>query len=79
MGLLAPGLLKAGDVPHLAAAIAPRRLVVAGGLDAAGKALDQKGLEKAYALTTKTYVLLKAGKALTLKAEAKAADVVAAL
>ena len=50
-----------------------------GGTDAAGKALDQKGLDKAFAFTTKTYGVLKAGKALTLKAEAKAADVVAAL
>src|SRR5262249_667494 len=37
MGLLAPGLLRAGDVPHLAALTAPRRLVVAGGRSAEGK------------------------------------------
>src|SRR5262249_42937070 len=29
MGLLAPGLFKVGDVPHLAAMSAPRRLIVA--------------------------------------------------
>ena len=75
MGLLAPGLLKAGDVPHLTALLAPRTVVVAGGLDAAGKALEQKGLDAAFAFTTKTYELLKTGKSLTLKAAAKASEV----
>lgn len=76
MGLLAPGLLKAGDVPHLAALLAGTPLVVAGGLDAAGKSLDQKGLDKAFAFTSKAYALLKADRSLTLKAEAKASEVV---
>jgi len=30
--VLAPGILKVGDIPHLAALIAPRRLVIAGGV-----------------------------------------------
>jgi dienelactone hydrolase len=77
IGLLAPGLLKAGDIPHLAALAAPRTLVIAGGIDSAGKALDQKGLEKAYSFTSKVYSVLKKGDALTLKSEIKA-DAVAA-
>src|SRR5207302_6375165 len=32
MGLLAPGILNVGDIPHLAALVSPRRLIVADGV-----------------------------------------------
>jgi pimeloyl-ACP methyl ester carboxylesterase len=68
MGLLAPGVLRAGDVPHLAALAAPRKLVLAGGLSAAGKALDAKGVAEAFAFTRRAYRLAKAAAALEVGA-----------
>jgi hypothetical protein len=79
MGLLAPGLLKAGDVPHLAALAAPGKLIVAGGSGADGKALEQKPLEAAYAFTRRVYGLMKASDNLVVKAPMKPAEVVAKL
>lgn len=73
MGLLAPGLLRVGDVPHLAALVAPGRLLVAGGVAPEGKALDEKALTKALAFTRKVYGLEKADRALKVQAAAKGA------
>jgi dienelactone hydrolase len=74
MGLLAPGILRSGDVPHLAALVAPRKLVIAGGFSSAGKKLDAKGLESAFAFTRKVYGLLKADSALVVRAALPAGD-----
>jgi hypothetical protein len=79
MGLLAPGLFEAGDVPHLAALLAPRRLTVAGGLSSEGKALEQKPLEQAFAFTHKVYGLLKADTALLIQAQMKPEEIAARL
>jgi hypothetical protein len=76
---LAPGLLSAGDVAHQAALVAPRNLIVAGGTDPQGKALDEKGQTAALAFTTKAYGLAKAKGSLVLKAEMEAAKVVEGL
>jgi dienelactone hydrolase len=76
MGLLVPGILRVGDIPHLAALLAPRKLIVAGGVSAEGKKLDEKGLAGAFAFSRKIYALMKAEMALHLRAEAKAAEVV---
>jgi dienelactone hydrolase len=76
MGLLAPGILKVGDIPHLAALAAPRRLVVAGGITAEGKKLDNAGLQKSLAFTRKAYGLLKAEKMLKVSDTMKPAEVV---
>ncbi|MFO0880496.1 MAG: alpha/beta hydrolase [Gemmataceae bacterium] len=72
MGLLVPGILRAGDVPHLAAAIAPRRLIIAGGFGPSGAALDLPGLEKAYAFSQRIYHLLGLKESLQLRASAGA-------
>jgi hypothetical protein len=43
LGVMAPGILREiGDVPHLAALCAPRRVVIAGGVWGNGKALADK-------------------------------------
>ena len=55
MGLLAPGLLSAGDVPHLAALLGPRPLAVCGGVAATGKPLLGDELQQAFAFTRKVY------------------------
>lgn len=63
MGLLAPGLFRAGDVPHLAALVAPRPLQVVGGRAVNGDKLNADGLKSAYAFTTTVYDVLKADRA----------------
>jgi dienelactone hydrolase len=68
MGLLAPGLLRAGDVPHLAALAAPRKLLIAGGASAGGKKLEEKALQAVFAFTRKVYRLAKAEERLTVRA-----------
>jgi pimeloyl-ACP methyl ester carboxylesterase len=79
MGLLAPGLLRVGDVPQLAALSAPRRLVVAGGLSSQGKPLAEKALKEAYNFTTSVYKLHKAEAKLTVAATLKPEELAAAL
>jgi dienelactone hydrolase len=59
MGLLAPGLLRVGDMPHLAALAAPRRLLIASGVSSQGKPLTEKLLKEAYAFTASVYKLHK--------------------
>ena len=75
MGLLAPGILKAGDIPHLAALNAPRKVVVSGGT-ASGKALEPKGVEEAFAFTRKVYRFHKADAALTIRGKLEAGALV---
>jgi hypothetical protein len=56
LGLLAPGILRdAGDIPHLAALVAPRRIVIAGGVTGGGTPLDAAALEAAFAFTRHAY------------------------
>jgi dienelactone hydrolase len=69
MGLLVPGVLKVGDIPHLAALIAPRRLIIAGGVSPQGQKLTQKELEEAFRFTAGVYKTLKAADKLTIAAE----------
>jgi hypothetical protein len=69
MGILAPGILKVGDIPHLAGLVAPRRLVIAGGVSPQGKKLTQKELEEAFRFTTAVYKATKASDWLTITAE----------
>jgi cephalosporin-C deacetylase-like acetyl esterase len=66
MGILAPGILKVGDIPHLAGLIAPRRLIIAGGAMLNGKKLNQKELQEAFAFTTKVYKAMKVPEKLTI-------------
>lgn len=70
MGILAPGILKVGDIPHLAALIAPRRLIIAGGTTMNGKKLNEKELKEAFAFTTQVYKATKAIEKLTITNEA---------
>jgi pimeloyl-ACP methyl ester carboxylesterase/dienelactone hydrolase len=69
MGILAPGILKVGDVPHLAGLVAPRRLIIASGATLNGKKLAEKELRDAFAFTTKVYQATKAAAKLTIATE----------
>jgi hypothetical protein len=66
MGLLAPGLLRAGDIPQLAALTAPRRLAILGGTDPLGLPLDAAGLARIFAFTREIYRRTGAPEALNL-------------
>ncbi len=56
LGLLAPGILRdAGDIPHLAALIAPRPVVIGGGVTGGGQPLDAAALEAAFTFTRQAY------------------------
>jgi dienelactone hydrolase len=79
MGLLAPGILRVGDVPHLAAVCAPRRLLVSGGITPQGKKVTAKQLQEAYAFTVGVYKLHKKADRLTVAEEVAADDLAAAL
>jgi dienelactone hydrolase len=74
MGLLAPGILRVGDVQHLAALVAPRKLIVAGGFSSAGKLLDAKSLDAAFTFTRGVYKLLKAEPAFLARADVDVAE-----
>jgi dienelactone hydrolase len=66
MGLLAPGILRLGDLPHLASLIAPRRLFIGDGFSPQDRSLNLKALQEAYAFTKRIYQLYKAEHKLTV-------------
>jgi hypothetical protein len=76
MGVLVPGIVGIGDVPHLAALVAPRRLVIAGGITPRGEKLSEETLREAFAFTAAAYKAHKAAERLTVAAEVAAAEVV---
>jgi hypothetical protein len=58
LALMVPGILgHVGDVGHIASLLAPRRLVVAGGVSGAGEPLVAAKLEDAYAAARHAYRL----------------------
>jgi hypothetical protein len=57
MGLLAPGILRVGDVPHLAALTCPRKLSIGGGVRPNGEKVEGRELAKAFAFTRAIYEL----------------------
>ena len=79
MGLLAPGIVGVGDVPQLAAMIAPRRLVIAGGVAPNGEKVSDAALKGAFAFTTAAYKATRAADRLTIAADLKVEDIVKSL
>jgi dienelactone hydrolase len=55
MGLIAPNLLDVGDVAHIAALTAPRRLAVLGGVEPNGTVASEARLADAFAFTRAIY------------------------
>jgi hypothetical protein len=66
MGLLAPSILDIGDIAHIAALVAPRRLHVAGGVEPEGGAATQGRLDQAFAFTRAIYGLTGGADRLTV-------------
>jgi dienelactone hydrolase len=58
MGLIVPNILDVGDLGHLAALVAPRRLVITGGVEPEGHAATADRLADAFAFTRSIYRLL---------------------
>ena len=58
MGVIAPRILRdTGDVPHLAALVAPRRLLISGGVTGDGEAQVADALRDQFAYTQQIYRL----------------------
>jgi len=58
LGILVPGILRnAGDIAHLSALVAPRRLVIGGGVSGGGAPLDAAALDTAFAFTRQAYAV----------------------
>lgn len=60
LGLLAPGIVRWGDLPQLAALVAPRRLILADGVTPQAKKLVERQMKEAYGFTNHIYQLYKA-------------------
>ncbi|HEY1380237.1 MAG TPA: acetylxylan esterase, partial [Gemmataceae bacterium] len=79
MGVLLPGIVGVGDVPQLAALVAPRRLVLADGVSPRGDRLAAKDLTAAVAFAADVYKVHKAADRLTVAAGQTAAELVTGL
>ena len=80
LGVIVPGVLRnVGDIPHLAALVAPRRVVIAGGVSGGGQALDSSRLRTAYESAGQIFGMLGAGDAIKVLDTTDAAEVVRAL
>jgi dienelactone hydrolase len=61
LGIMAPGILRhVGDIPHLAALVAPRRFVIANPVAGDGKELEDDAVLPAYQFTRQIYAMHKA-------------------
>lgn len=77
MGLFAPRILRdAGDICHLAALAAPRRLVIAGGVNGGGEPQTEDQLGRQFEFTREIYRLSGSPARLIVTASSKAADLV---
>ncbi len=79
MGILVPGILRTGDVPHLAALVAPRRLLIAEARTPQNRVLTDKELRDAFAFPRHVYRVLARENALTLQPALQVKEAVAAL
>jgi dienelactone hydrolase len=77
MGLITPRIVRdAGDVPHLAALVAPRRLLIAGGVTGGGETPSAESLRDHFAYTQQIYRLHGVEGHLTVTAGEKTEDLV---
>ena len=58
LGLMVPGILReVGDISHIAALIAPRKVTISGGVSGGGKAIHGDDLAKEFRFTREAYSL----------------------
>lgn len=71
MGIMAPGILRdPGDIPHLAALLAPRRLLISGGVDGRGEMLSPPVLREQFTFTRQVYDMSNVADALAIVPDA---------
>ena len=77
LGIMAPGIVRdVGDLQHLAALIAPRRLIVSGPVSGGGKPLTAPEAQKEFAFTQATYHLLDRDAQFTVMTSTNITDLV---
>ncbi len=80
LGVIVPGFVRdVGDVPHLAALVAPRPVVIAGGVSGGGRRLDASGLREAYEPAARAFGLIGDGVAIKVLDAPDAASVANAI
>src|SRR5262249_41947938 len=79
MGLLSPGILRVGDIAHLASLTAPRRLIVAGGVTSQGQAVTEQLLRETFAPTQSIYRLHRAEARLSVMPNPRENEIVTSL
>jgi cephalosporin-C deacetylase-like acetyl esterase len=80
LGVIVPGLLRdVGDVSHIAALVAPRRVVIAGAVSGGGQRLDADRCREAYGPAVRAFGLLGSGDSIRVLDSADAAVIVKAL
>lgn len=58
LGMFPNGILRdVGDIAHIASMVAPRRLMIVGGVDGVGAPLEQPDLERQFKFTSQVYSL----------------------
>ena len=68
LGLMAPAIVRdVGDIQHLVALVAPRKVVMARGVDGADRSLDVAALEKQFDFTRRVYALERAADQFTAR------------
>jgi len=77
LGIMAPGIVRdVGDIQHLAALIAPRKLMIVGGVNGAGQAFGEAALKQQYDFTRRVYSLEQAANEFTVLPSIEVADIV---
>jgi hypothetical protein len=77
LGIMAPAIVRdVGDIQHLAALIAPRKLMIVGGVNGAGQALDEAALREQYDFTRRVYSLEQGASEFTILTSVEIADIV---
>jgi pimeloyl-ACP methyl ester carboxylesterase len=80
LGVIVPGILReVGDVAHLSALVAPRRVVIAGGVSGGGGTLDAVSLRKTYEPASRAFGHVGASEAIRVLDAADMSAVVQAL
>lgn len=74
MALLVPGILKVGDVPHLAALSAPKRLILANGVNPRGQKLGERNFRESMSFVETVYKALKVSERLSVVTDLRADD-----
>jgi len=77
LGIMAPFIVRdVGDIQHLAALVAPRKLMIVGGVNGAGQDLDEPALKQQYDFTRRVYSLEQANGEFTIVPSVEVADIV---